>query len=247
MKRPAIPFLLCLSGLLFGSFPVDGADSTHLVPVVFNERPIPPFVQMFGAPQRFAVFSGSGEAIELTLKYNSPSASGELMLSDESGNVLRTEEVPPGEHSLKLQVPKAGTYFIEFDSGDSFWVVRFPEGVNVVLCLEQGKPLVLSGGLTKRYFYVPKGTREIQLEADTLSPKYKLDVLNPDGGLMDSFDENNPPSVVSVPEGMDGFVWCLDGTSFAATHLSFANLPNFISCSPNALLLPQNLVDKDGL
>jgi len=224
-----------------------GAEASDLVPVVFNEKLIPSFAQMFGAPQKFAVSSPSGEPIEFSLTNNSPSASGELVLSDASGNAIQTLEVPVGENAMKLDVPKPGTYFLNFDNGENFWGIRFPEGLSVVLCLESGKPVILNGGLIKRYFYVPKGVREIQLEADTIAPKYKLDVLDSDGVVIESFDENAPPAAVPVPEGMDGTVWCLDGVSFAPNHLSFANLPNYIASSPNALLLPRDLVKKDGL
>jgi hypothetical protein len=49
---------------------------------------------------------------------------------------------------------------------------------------------------------------------------------------------------MDVPAGMDGKVWSFTGR-FDTRH--FVNAPNFIAPSPQALLIPRELAEKDGL
>ena len=49
----------------------------------------------------------------------------------------------------------------------------------------------------------------------------------------------------AVPEGADGKLWRF--SNFALRHLWFFNVPNYIAGTPNALLVPREVAEKDGL
>jgi hypothetical protein len=48
-----------------------------------------------------------------------------------------------------------------------------------------------------------------------------------------------------VPAGQDGKVWSL--SPHAHGHLWFFNAPNVLAASPDAMLLPKDLVERDGI
>lgn len=165
---------------------------------------------------------------------------------DSSGSPLAIKDVLNGSNQLEIAVPAPGVYYVEYTSSRPLWVIRIPEGVPSVLCLEPGKIIHQSGALGIRYFYVPKGTTEIQLSAESVRPAFVLQVVDPEGTVAATFTEENPVAAVPV-QGMDGQVWCLKGNQFGMQSLSFENIPNYLAAAPDGLLLPKDLVQKDGL
>jgi len=51
--------------------------------------------------------------------------------------------------------------------------------------------------------------------------------------------------LIPVPKGFDGCLWSVG--RLHPGHLWFFNIPNVIATSPDALLLPRELLKSDGL
>jgi hypothetical protein len=47
-----------------------------------------------------------------------------------------------------------------------------------------------------------------------------------------------------VPAGMDGSIWSLRTTP---REIWFFNIPNSVAATPDALMIPRDLAEKDGL
>lgn len=246
IHRIIFPLLACLIG---GSALVANAsDNPQLVPVTFNEKSIPKYSNIFGASQKYAIYSADGQPITFNLEVHpNSSLPVEVILNDAHHNSLFSENFTTGTHQVEIPVPSTGTYFVEILTTQTIWHIEIPEHTSAVLCLEAGKPMKNSGGLRWCYFYVPLGVREVQFTAETGHDTYKLEVQDPSGEVVLTFTENEPPSAIPIPEGMDGQVWGFNTNRFAPSLLSFENIPNYIASSPNALLLPKELVEKDGL
>ena len=70
-------------------------------------------------------------------------------------------------------------------------------------------------------------------------------VVDPDGKVVQDVKTRDEFVTVPVPAGMDGKPW-----SFAKLdlgHLWFFNVPNCLAASPQALLVPRELAEQDGL
>ena len=50
---------------------------------------------------------------------------------------------------------------------------------------------------------------------------------------------------IDVPTDSDGGVWSF--SKLALGHLWFFNAPNYLAASPDALLVPREIAEKDGL
>ena len=70
-------------------------------------------------------------------------------------------------------------------------------------------------------------------------------VLGPDRKAVAEVKASDEVVTVPVPAGADGQVWTF--SPHAHGHLWFFNAPNVLAASPDALLLPRELVAADGL
>lgn len=96
------------------------------------------------------------------------------------------------------------------------------------------------------YFYVPKGVREIQAFANSPEGVIRYARLGPVDGT-ETFPQADGELIrIAVPDGQDGKVWSLSGGG-TGPRFYFLNLPNIFSLHPGKLLLPRELVEKDGL
>ena len=91
------------------------------------------------------------------------------------------------------------------------------------------------------YFYVPKGTKNIQYFWNGIPHE----VFGPDGKQVKAVTETGRYVIIPVPEGMDGRPWSFQ--HLVLGRLWFFNLPNYLAASPNALLIPREVAVKDGL
>ena len=57
--------------------------------------------------------------------------------------------------------------------------------------------------------------------------------------------ESDEIITVAVPAGLDGKVWSFSPHGHG--HLWFFNVPNELAASPDAMLLPKDVVQRDGL
>jgi hypothetical protein len=86
------------------------------------------------------------------------------------------------------------------------------------------------------YFYVPRGQREIHYFWDG-EPH---DVRGPDGKVVARVGERGKVITVAVPEGAAGRAWSL--TRLLPGHLWFLDVPNYLAASPDALLVPREVL-----
>ena len=70
-------------------------------------------------------------------------------------------------------------------------------------------------------------------------------MLDPAGVVVKAVDVNGDWVSVPVPPGMDGKLWRLRNPVLGLFW--FNNIPNYIAASPDALLVPREVVERDGL
>ncbi len=91
------------------------------------------------------------------------------------------------------------------------------------------------------YFYVPKGTRELQYYWAGNPHR----IHGPDGAILQEVTTTGAFVKVPVPDGADGKTWHL--SQMMLGRLWFFNAPNYLAASPKALLVPKELAERDGL
>ena len=91
------------------------------------------------------------------------------------------------------------------------------------------------------HFYVPKGTRELHYYWYGQPHR----IHGPDGAILKEVSTSGAFVKVPVPAGADGKTWHF--TQIMLGRLWLFNAPNYLAASPAALLVPRELVKKDGL
>ncbi len=235
-------------------------DLTDLVPVHF-----PPFsglihkVPLPGVPEgqrtdyyqggpRYAFHSFTGEPIHLELSTGRLAqyrgrGDATWWLRGPGGtrhtNLVATGRMPLDNqpHSLSIPVPTNGTYILEFKSNGSGWTVTYPTHRPASVLWPRGAML----GFGSPVFYVPKGTRTLQYFWNG----GKHDLYGPEGKPV-GYSPGGMGTLVSmpVPAGMDGSIWSLRTTP---REIWFFNIPNSVAATPDALMIPRDLAEKDGL
>jgi hypothetical protein len=99
----------------------------------------------------------------------------------------------------------------------------------------RGQRLLHLGQMQEMFFFVPKGTRELQYFWSG-GPHKVFDATRKIVGEVKTSDE---VVTIPVPPGKDGQVWSLSPRAHG--QLWFFNAPNVIAASPSALLLPREL------
>lgn len=202
-----------------------------------------------GSGVRLALYSQNGEALEMTIitgviaKYRNR-ADAEYTLTDPAGTVIRTGRLPQDgiEHPLKLEVPKAGLYWFEFTDRRAGWKVWSNPGFSCSLSLERDPNYSHMGNISRLYFYVPKGTRKIHYFTQFGGGQK---VCGPDEKTLHEVAGNGVNVSVTVPDGADGKVWSLSNVHIP--NIWFFNVPNYVASSPEALLVPREVAEADGL
>jgi hypothetical protein len=93
--------------------------------------------------------------------------------------------------------------------------------------------------MPRTYFYVPRNTRQISYYWSG-GPHQ---VLTPDGKVATDVTTSGEFVTVSVPTGTDGRPWSFK--QLVPGHLWFLNCPNLLASSPNALLLPKDVAQRE--
>jgi hypothetical protein len=237
----------------FQSQPVsEKSFSNDLVPVRLGNAPAaaePPPDQGFQSPARYALYSLVGEPLraEITtglLPVFRDMQDPRYVLTDAAGAEIAKGVAPigpPDKHPLELKVPKPGLYFLEITKSGAGFRIAFPAGQPASLVLSREDLFRPLGATTDLWFYVPKGTKQLQYYWRG-GPHQ---VEGPDGKTLLKTDLDAEFITVPVPPGMDGKAWCL--SRGRARQLVFFNAPNFLGASPAALLVPRELVRADGL
>jgi hypothetical protein len=138
-------------------------------------------------------------------------------------------------------VPRAGTYFFECNDSSAGWRLKVEANRPVTLLSNRQTRYLHSGQIQEMYFYVPKGTKELHYFWSGGPHK----VLGPDRKLLKDVTASEEIITVPVPDGKDGQCWSLSPHGHG--QLWFFNAPNSLAASPNALLLPKELVSRDAI
>jgi hypothetical protein len=204
-------------------------------------------LEVQGSAMHWVLYSLKGEPLAVSI-FTMSKVDVKWTLHEDDGNAIRDGvqrgDVPEAERAFNIKVPHAGAYYLDVMSGN-FVTVAIPQDCNASYALQRGAALNPQGPLQMhqpRCFYVPKGTKNIQLFTGA-TPDKPVKVDTPDGKAVDvaGFREW---AIVPVPAGMDGKVWRVDA---ALRSLWFANCPPYVAAAPERLLVPRDLALRDGL
>jgi hypothetical protein len=204
----------------------------------------------------------TGESLRFSMKNGTmypDNPPGTYMLTDMTGRQIARGEVPicaKVATPIELKVPAAGVYYFKFND--------YGAGTAFLPAKDQRAAFVPEGPrgytlLRTVWFYVPKGTNEVQLGAN--GGGVRMAICDPSGRWIESKShpyvsapEKNVPFlkadgfyyVIPVPQGMDGAMWklMLPQCSF---HLRFFNIPTILSLTSDGPIMPEELAKKDGL
>ena len=220
--------------------------SDDLVPVQFADSKPVTRLQSYVGPAYYALHSRTGEPIELEMTPAFfPGYRDRLparwWLRDRATNIVAEGSMPrDGERrKVTMKVPRAGTYFFDAN-GEEPGVLAKPD-VLITMIKNRGRRDLYINHFQEMFFYVPKGARELQY----FWSGYPHTLLGPDGKIIHECSVSDEVVVVTVPAGFDGQCWSLSYRALG--HLWLFNAPNCLSASPGTLLLPRELVKKDGL
>jgi hypothetical protein len=93
-----------------------------------------------------------------------------------------------------------------------------------------------AGHMQRMYFFVPRGNKRI----DYFWSGGPHQVLAPDGKVVKEVKTTGEFVHIDVPPGEDGKPWSFK--QLALGQLWFFNCPNVLAASPQALLLPREVV-----
>jgi hypothetical protein len=188
-----------------------------------------------GAPLQFTIQTDALPGFE-----NRPDA--RYTIADASGKTVAQErmQLDGQAHDLSFDLP-AGTYSLDFDGAQGSWTLIAPKELPVSQMLLKQWPRTQQGPAQDMYFYVPAGTREIELSWNG----EPLQLMNQKGDTAPLKARNDDHFIYTVPPGTDGQVWAIP--QFALGHLWFYNMPNFLAASPEALPVPREVAQADGL
>jgi len=144
-------------------------------------------------------------------------------------------------HKVVMKVPQAGTYSFDFNDSGAGWRIKVDAGRPATLLSHRPQRYLHLGQMQEMFFYVPKGTKELHYYWSGGPHKLVGADRKPIADVSTSDDLVSVP----VPEGKDGALWSFSPHGHG--HLWFFNAPNGIAASPSALLLPKEVVEKDGL
>ena len=222
--------------------------SSELVPVAFPAVKPAGIKQQFQRPAEYALHSPTGEPLEVTItpgviagyrdrpdaRYTLKDAAGKVV----ADGALKLDGQP---HAVRMKVPAAGTYVFECHDSSAGWGIAVEAGRPAVLLSNRTRRYLHLGQIQETFFYVPKGTKQVQYFWSGGTHK----VLGPDRKLIADVSVSDEMVTIPVPAGKDGQMWAF--SPHAHGYLWFFNVPNVLAASPDALLLPQELVARDEL
>ncbi|MFM1550431.1 MAG: DUF4838 domain-containing protein [Lentisphaeria bacterium] len=225
--------------------------SDDLVPVRFEPIPSAPNVprNMLHRPVRYAMYSVNGAPLELSVTtgliahYRDRPDAGYTVTNPLDEIIVKGRLPLDGEsHQLRIEVPAAGRYFLDFDDSGAGFHVGAPGDQPLTLLLRRRG--FTHHGWGKDYrFYVPKGLMQVVYYFSGRAHK----VNGPDGRVLRTVtgEESGSYITVPVPPGADGRVWRF--SEFCIGTIWFTNVPNYIAGTANALMVPREVAIADGL
>lgn len=167
---------------------------------------------------------------------------GESQTGEKETLVETNASIPPDgvERTIKLSLKQPGLYKIIVKDGNDRTQVNWPKGQLMTIASTQENPMNRFYGLWMGYFYVPKGTKMIGLFGGE------------HGEVRDSQDRphfwlnGREPNFYSVPvpPGEDGKFWRV---RYCRGAVRLLTVPPFFAKTPGELLLPDEVLAKDGI
>lgn len=224
--------------------------STDLVAVNLGGQPIATS-QLYQEGSTYAFVSLHGEPLKI--KVQAGDAYGGLRhvykITDAHGQVLKTGKPGPKELvEFTFQVPGPGVYYLDFNDNGAYSEVFLAADQKVALPLRD-RGFRAMRAVPDMFFYVPKGTKQINyyFKREPWQFGGPHQVIDPTGRVAKQVDVDGDYVSVPVPAGTDGKAWKLGGPSFGLGRFVFFNVPNYLSPSSAALLVPREVAQKDGL
>lgn len=144
---------------------------------------------------------------------------------------------------FSLKVPEAGLYQIFVDN--IFWRLG-DYHTTTPMVIPTKTNYIHSGWQTPTCFYVPKGTKNLELighfsgDCDIFTDGNWKHVV---GKIKQS--KNGEIQSIAVPEGEEGKVWTFRNVMINSVW--FLNAPNYLGYSPYGMMVPKEVAEKDGL
>jgi len=222
--------------------------TTDVVPVTFAGSAAIASSQSYQGALRYALYSVNGEPLTVeigtgVIAWYRDRAPATYTLLSAKEEKLATDRLPLDglPHKLELKVPGPGLYYFDFNDSGAGWRIAATPDRTISIPLQRERGFSHLGRMQQMYFYVPKGTK--QIEYFWAGGAHK--VMGPDNKVVQDVTTNGDFVIVPVAAGMDGKVWSF--SQFALGRLWFFNIPNYLAPSPNALLVPREVVVVDGL
>ncbi|MCA9207328.1 MAG: DUF4838 domain-containing protein, partial [Planctomycetales bacterium] len=143
-------------------------------------------------------------------------------------------------HPVEIELPRAFEYRVEI-SGD--FTLRVPADTPLIFEASVVRPAWISYS-GPHYFYVPKGTRELIVDADP-----RLSLVIPGQGRRDLHPADRVSGkshiIVPVPDGADGQLW--HTTTLTRGRITLLNTPPLLSFHRGTVFVPRELSESEGL
>jgi hypothetical protein len=161
--------------------------------------------------------------------------------ANDASRRYRTRAAAYGEwHQIELPAPQPGHYVLEVSSNRAGNEIDWDQDQLLTDWCE-GTTYPKPTQLYSRYFYVPKGTREV---AGFTGRTSHGEIVDATGRVVYRFDGGRARIFVApVPEGQAGTVWLMRNVFFSKLLL---NVPSALARSPQELLLPEEVVARDA-
>lgn len=229
-------------------------SSSGMEPVVSANDPTRRSEYYQSGSARYAFYSFNGEPIEVTLscgqRFSRGDATWTLSRPEAKGNantIIAQGTIPSDktEHALSIKVPGKGAYFFQANFANQGGNISY--AVNKPASILWNKTGSAASHFMGPVFYVPKGTKQIQYFFRSNNGGSNT-VVAPDGKVLLTADGAGPGDVytIDVPPGMDGKLWRISPRNQFRQQWFF-NIPNIAAASPDALLVPREVAEKDGL
>jgi hypothetical protein len=218
--------------------------SDNLVPSGLTTPKPADSLQKYQGGARYALYSRQGDPLVVTITtgiiaWYRDRPEARYTLTDSKGREVSAGRLPQDgeEHVLLLPVPAAGLYYFTFNDNGAAWGIKVGAGKPAAIALSMDfKPSHL-GTMQRMFFYVPKGTKQIQYFWDG-GPH---NIFGPDGKELMKVTERGKYIICDVPDGMDGQAWSFTGLLLG--RLLFFTCPNYLAASLDALLVPKEVAE----
>ena len=227
--------------------------STDLVPIVWPDAAPEQNVQSkqtYQGGMKYALYSVQGEPLEFTTEAGDAwGYMTRFTINDAEGKEIAAGK-PAAKVAVvhKIEVPAPGLYYLSYNDPGAYWTFTAAPTTLASICVS---PDVVNGRsaqvMQDMYFYVPKGTRTLEyfFAAAGFQVGGQHQVHSPDGAVQKEVNAFDDYVSIPVPNGMGGQLWKIHSPSMG--RFFFTNAPPYFAPSPDAVLVPREIAEKDEL